>query len=103
MDYFWTQYGLALYDVAAVTKSTGGLWIAGGVIRNNIEKVRNQPEIIDEHIEKLLMEGIDRAGTQNHLISKMPVYAITDGYLGIKGAMAAAAIPKYNKQLKFYK
>ena len=86
MDVFWNHYGTAMRNIAVHEVARGGLWIAGGIIRKNIMDGEN----VDARIESRLMSSYINGSHHYDWLSKIPVYAIMDAEIGLKGALQLA-------------
>lgn len=92
MKYFWMHYGMALHDLALHENATGGIWVAGGILRKNILDKGGE---IDPYVEQLIMDYFEKSRTHAHILREIPVYVIMDPEIGLRGAIEVAANRRY--------
>ncbi|HRZ85374.1 MAG TPA: glucokinase [Candidatus Paceibacterota bacterium] len=98
-EFFNRIYGRACRNVAVHEKAIGGLYIAGGIMRKNIE-TKQGSEVIDSRIWQSFMEEFDNGATHREWVNQTPVNVILDKEVGLKGAKYVAQnIKIFNEKL----
>jgi glucokinase len=83
VDIFVSVYGAEAGNLALKTKSTGGLYVAGGIAPKMLAKLQT-PAFIKAFMEK---------GRMQHLMETIPVHIITNDKLALLGAARCAVTP----------
>lgn len=83
VDIFVSVYGAEAGNLALKTKSTGGLYVAGGIAPKMLPKLQT-PLFIKAFMEK---------GRMQHLMETIPVHIITNDKLALLGAARCAVTP----------
>jgi len=83
VDIFVSVYGAEAGNLALKTKSTGGLYVAGGIAPKMLAKLTT-PAFIKAFMEK---------GRMQHLMETIPVHIITNDKLALLGAARCAVTP----------
>ncbi|MBD3252230.1 hypothetical protein GF386_00685 [Candidatus Pacearchaeota archaeon] len=100
MDLFWTIYGRALHDLAVHEVAKGGVWVSGGIIMGEIE-YNPGTGVVDKRIARRIMSEFDSGATHRDWYLKIPVSAIMDRLVGLKGALEVASKPAYLEREKY--
>lgn len=79
-DIFIESYGSFVGNMALSFLANGGTYIAGGVARRNAGKFE----------EGDFIRAFSRKGRYTGILSRYPVYLVTDSRVGLKGALAVA-------------
>lgn len=90
MSIFWENYGREICNLAHAWAATGGLCIAGGIIRENIHDEQGK---IRRKIQEQINTSYDRHNTMPWA-SNIPISAIIDPEVGLKGALLVVANPR---------
>lgn len=93
MDFFWKTYGRALHDLAVHENARGGIWIAGGIIRKNLDDSISKS--YRDRIEKTIMEEFNSGPTHRDWVGRIPVKVIMDKRTGLEGCIQVAANEDY--------
>ncbi|MBT4165757.1 hypothetical protein HOE04_01830 [archaeon] len=101
MDFVWKSLGRAFHDLALHEGAKGGIYGTGGVLMKNIETKIGSGEL-DKRIARVIMNEFDNGPTQREWVNKVPVYAVIDNEIGLKGALACLTTPEYNQRERFY-
>lgn len=81
LDRFVRIYGAQAGNIALATKATGGVYVAGGIA----------PEIIKALQDGRFMEAFLAKEPMRELMQRIPVKVVTNGHLGLLGALVIAA------------
>ncbi|MBM3234366.1 hypothetical protein FJZ19_04720 [Candidatus Pacearchaeota archaeon] len=100
MRFFWKIYGRCLHDLAVHENARGGIWVAGGIIRKNIETYPGSGQA-DRDIEKIMMEEFDSGPTHTDWVNKIPVRVILDKRVGLEGAISVASTTEYFERERY--
>lgn len=98
MDFFYKYLGKVGGDIATDEIARGGAYITGGVFVPNIQTDTDSGKL-DTRVERIVMKAFDR-GASPHKVKKdgyartIPVYAVIDPFLGMKGATYASLVPQ---------
>jgi len=76
VEIFVSIYGAEAGNLALKTKSTGGIFIGGGIART----------LLTEHYQKLFLEAFYDKGRLSYLMKKIPVYVVMNTEVGVLGA-----------------
>jgi glucokinase len=91
-EFFYRVYGRALHDLAVHENARGGIWVAGGIIRKNIE-LKLGSIIVDKRISDLIMNEFDNGPSHRSWVNRIQIHAILDKEVGLKGAKYVASNP----------
>jgi glucokinase len=80
VDFFFTAYGAFAGDMAMAVMATGGVYLAGGVTQRLLPLLA----------ESGFIAAFDAKAEHADLVRRMPVWAVTDPEIGLRGAAAAA-------------
>lgn len=83
LDIFVSVYGAEAGNLALKTKSTGGLYVAGGIA----------PKLLPKLSGPLFMNAFLEKGRMRPLMETMPVHIITNDKLALLGAARCAVTP----------
>ncbi len=100
MDFFWKNYGRALHDLAVHENARGGIWVAGGMMRKDLETYPGS-EKANPYIEKTIMREFDSGPTHRNWVNKIPVNVIMDKRVGLKGAIEVACTSEYFEKERY--
>lgn len=73
---FLSLYGAVVGDLALVSLAYGGIYIAGGIA----------PKLLAEMQDGVFVDAYTRKGRMSELVRNMPVFVITNQYIGLIGA-----------------
>jgi len=102
MYYFFKHLGMALRDLAVHEIALGGVYIAGGITRKNIEMVPGSGEL-DTNIARIIMEEFDSGPSHSEWVNSIPIYVIMDPEVGLKGTLEVALNPDYFEKYVYKK
>ncbi|MDP2926323.1 MAG: glucokinase [Nanoarchaeota archaeon] len=98
-DFFYRVYGRASHDLVVHENARDGLYIAGGIMRKNIE-INPGSAIIDKRVLRPFMEEFDNGPSHRDWVNKTRVYVVMDKEVGLKGAKYVASNPEvFNEKL----
>lgn len=80
-DIFFSVLGSEAGNLAMQAMAFGGVYIVGGLVRNNVAVMKASP----------FLRSFRSKGRMSHLMEKFPVYVVTNEKLGILGAAALAS------------
>jgi glucokinase len=98
MNLFWRFAGRAARGLAVHEVAKRGVWIAGGIIRKNLYE-NGKDGKLDPNVVNPFMDRFDNGPSHNDWIRKIPVRAITDPQVGLKGALEVILTPEFMEKV----
>lgn len=80
-DLFFSVLGAEAGNLALQAMAFGGVYIIGGLVRNNIALLKKSP----------FLKSFREKGRMSHLMSRFPIYVVKNELLGIIGAASLAS------------
>jgi glucokinase len=83
LHHFCELLGRVAGDAVLTIGAFGGVYICGGIV----------PRILDFFLRSDFRAAFEDKGRMAHLLKATPVFVVTDGYAGLRGAAAALSNP----------
>lgn len=93
---FYRFYGRSGHDMIVHENAWAGHYIAGGAMRKDIFLNEDyKDKTLNSLVLDSYMEGLEEGPTHRDKVNNTPITLITDGEVGMKGALQVAITPEY--------